>query len=340
MTPFNLCRMLQKVGVLIALQSLSVYAQVPPTDDVHMEVKISPQVEVNSSRMGLRTKPLRANVDLVLVPVTVTDLGNRPVLGLGKTDFRVFEGVQEMPIEYFFSEDSPLSIGLIVDLSSSMSNKVLVIRQAIDEFFANAHPEDDYFVITFSDRPTILADTTQSTATIQAKVAGMEAKGNTALADAIYLGLSKLRSAKYRRKALLVISDGGDNYSRYSLREVKRTAKEADVQIYGIDVSDGLAVLITKKLQERFGRAWLSQVTETTGGRTIEVENAENIPEAAAAISLELRNQYVIGYRPEGTKNDGKWRKLKVRLNRPENSLPLQVYYKTGYTPPKDSSGN
>lgn len=303
------------------------------TDDVHITPRPAPELTPPSSDDGLqvRLKPLRVDVDLVLVPVMVTDIHGSPVMDLSRDDFELFEGDQEQRLRYFYSEDAPVSVGLIVDLSGSMGNKVERVREAVSEFFKLADPADDYFVITFANKPRLLANTTQSTATIQAKLSDMKAKGGTALADAIHAGLLKLRSAQYRRKALVIISDGGDNMSRHSLRSVKNLAKESDAEIYAVDVCDAPSVLFTKKLEERFGKQWLTQVTEVTGGRTIAVDDAAKIPAAASQISRELRNQYVLAYRPSNDQRDGKWRKLKVKVTRAAAALPYQVYYRTGY---------
>jgi Ca-activated chloride channel family protein len=252
-------------------------------------------------------------------------------MDLQREDFRLFEGEKELPVRYFFAQDTPVSVGVVVDLSSSMKSKLELVREAFDEFFKNADPADDYFVVTFSDRVKLLADTTTNIPTIQSKLAAIEAKGNTALADAIYLSLLKLHTARYERKALVIISDGGDNASRNSLRKVKNLAKEADAQVYAIDVCDSPSVLFTKKIEERFGRQWLTQVSEVSGGRTIAVDDAGKIPDAAAQISLELRNQYVLGFRPSNLDRGEKWRKIKVRLTRDEDEMPVQLYYKTGY---------
>jgi Ca-activated chloride channel family protein len=308
-------------------------------DDVHVTPLASPAVvPAPSDGLEVRLKPLRVDVELVLVPVMVTDHQGSPVMDLSRSDFKLFEGEKEERIRYFYSEDAPISVGLIVDMSGSMGNKIDRVRQAVDEFFKIADPADDYFVITFSDKPKLLANTTQSTATIQAKLVEMKAKGNTALADAIRAGLLKLRGAQYRRKALLIISDGGDNMSRYSLRSVKNMAKESDSEIYAIDVCDAPSVLFTKKLEEKFGRQWLSRVTETTGGRTIAVDDSAKIPAAAKQISLELRNQYVLAYRPTNAERDGKWRKLKVKIARTATEIPYQIYYRTGYMARKEES--
>jgi Ca-activated chloride channel family protein len=307
------------------------------TDEIHISPTIHDEIaKAPPDGIAVRLKALRVNVDLVRVPVTVTDTHGSPVMDLGKEDFQLVEGANEQRIDYFYSEDAPISVGLIVDLSGSMGNKMLRVREAVDEFFKNADPRDDYFVVTFSNKAKLLADTTRSPETIKAKLAGMEAKGGTALADAIFLGMEKLKSAAYGRKALVVISDGGDNMSRHSLGSVKNRAKEADAQIYAIAVCDAPSIIFTKKLEERFGRQWLTQVTEVTGGRTIAIDTADNIPDAAARISGELRNQYVLGYRPADLASDGKWRKIKVRVTRPPGSLAFQVYHRTGYMARKE----
>ena len=317
-------------GLLIVTTS-----QAQSNDDVH----IAPRAKAERAERGaIPTAPgrLRVDVDMVLVPVTVTDIKNHPVIDLSRHNFTLFEGESEEKIQYFNTEDAPLSVGILVDLSSSMANKIDAVREAASEFFNNANPEDDYFVITFADKPKVLADTTQSFADVHAALGAAKPKGNTALADAIYMGLAKLRHAKYSRKALLIISDGGDNNSRHSLRQIKNLARESDAEIYAIDVCDAPTLLLTKKLEERFGRQWLTDVSESTGGRTIAVDNPASIPDAAARASLELRNQYILGYRPSRAMSDHKWRKIKVKVTRSENFLPLQVYYRTGYVPRRD----
>jgi Ca-activated chloride channel homolog len=307
------------------------------TDEVHVSPTIREErPKPPADGIAVRLSALRVNVDLVTVPVTVTDVHGSPIIDLNKEDFELVENAKEQQIDYFYAEDAPVSVGLVVDLSGSMADGMDRVREAVDEFFKHADPRDDYFVVTFGSRAKLLADTTQSTATIQAKLGQMKPQGGTALADAIYLGLDKLKSAAYGRKVLLVISDGGDNMSRHSLRSVKNRAKESDVQIYAIAVCDAPAIAFTRKLEEKFGRQWLTQVTGVTGGRMIAVENAEEIPDAASQISREMRNQYVLGYRPPDLTQDGKWRKIKVRVTRSPGPLAFQVYHRTGYTARKE----
>jgi Ca-activated chloride channel homolog len=281
-----------------------------------------------SSRNHLKT--MRVETNLVLVPVTVSDSLNRPITSLDKQNFELYEAGELQKIRYFSTEDAPISVGILLDLSSSMTNKIDMARQALDEFFSTSNPEDDYFVLSFADRPELLADATESVGTLQGRLALAKPNGNTALLDAIYLGLTKLRSAKYPRRALFIISDGGDNHSRYGAKEIKRLVQEADVEIYAIGIFD----TIFKTYEEWAGQKLLTDITEATGGRTVTVDDIKKLPEAAAAVSRELRNQYVLGYSPVNDFRDDQWHKIKVRLAPPLPTTPLHVYFKKGYLAP------
>jgi Ca-activated chloride channel family protein len=208
-----------------------------------------------------------------------------------------------------------------------MTDKIDTERAAIVEFFNNANPADEYFAITFSRRPQILAGPTQSIDDIERRLIAVEPGGSTAMLDAIYLAESKLRSARYQRRAIFIISDGGDNASRYTLREIKSLVRESDVQIFAVGLFD---TFFFKTIEERLGRMWLSEITDPTGGRTITVDNRARLPEAAAELSREMRNQYVLGYRPSSASTN-KWRKLKVRVTSTAGEQPLQAHYKKGY---------
>ena len=282
--------------------------------------------------LTVHSKRFRADVDLVLVPVTVTDSMNRPVIGLAKADFSLYEDGGRQQIRSFWCDDSPISVGVILDLSKSMSNKLDVAREALGKFFELSNPEDDYFVITFSDRPRLLADVSQSIGSIQSQLATVEAGGHTALLDAIYLGESELRHARYKRRALLIISDGGDNRSRFTASELKSMVEEEDATLYAI----GLFDKVFKTPEEWAGKRLLTQITEATGGRTIALGNPKNLPQAAAAISVEMRNQYILGYQPSNLAHNGKWRKIKVRVNPRANLAQMQVYARSGYKAPEE----
>jgi Ca-activated chloride channel family protein len=275
-------------------------------------------------------RPIQVNVNLVLLPVTITDPVNRLVLGLEKNNFRVFEGNVPQDIRHFSSEDAPISLGVIFDTSGSMSTKFDRAREAIVEFFKTANPQDEFFMISFSDTPEELSDFTSSVEDIQARLLLALPKGRTALLDAIYLGLHKMKQAKYERKALLIISDGGDNRSRYTESQIKSLVKEADVQMYAIGIFDPYF----RSEEESRGPVLLENITEITGGREFTVGDPNELPDIAAKIGIELRNQYLIGYRPKSDSRDGKWHKVKVKLVPPKGLPPLQVHAKTGYYAP------
>jgi Ca-activated chloride channel family protein len=305
-----------------------------PIDDVHINPRIpAPQPKVNDlidPSLKTHTKPYKVDVDLVLVPVTITDPMNRLVTGLDRDNFSLFEGKDQQDIRHFSSEDAPVSLGVIFDMSGSMSSKIERAREAVVEFFKTANPQDEFFMITFADRPEEISDFTESVEDIQGKLVYTIPKGRTALLDAIYLGISKMRQAKFQKKALLIISDGGDNHSRYTEGEIKSLVKEADVLIYAIGIYDHYF----PTEEERLGPALLSEVSELTGGRTFTIDNPNDLADVATKIGIELRNQYVLGYRPKNPTHDGKWRKIKVKLIPPKGLPPLRVYAKTGYYAP------
>jgi Ca-activated chloride channel homolog len=315
------------------------WAQSDAMNQAHVVPRAQPDTiasaaSVGEPRLGLRPKPMRVDVDLVLVPVTVTDTMNRPVIDLPKQNFTLYEGGVAQPIQYFSTEDAPISVGLILDCSGSMRNKIEYEREAVAEFFKYANPQDDYFAITVSSHPEVIATSDQSIGTIQEKLGTTEPRGGTALYDAVYLGISRMSAARHQRKALVIISDGGDNRSRYSLKEIKSVVEEANVLAYGIGIFDGVPIPLFKTIEESWGRKWLSDMTEATGGRTIPADDRRQIPQIAALISRELRNQYVLGYRPSNVVHDGKWRKIMVRLT--PSATPLQVHFKQGYVAPEE----
>jgi Ca-activated chloride channel homolog len=277
-------------------------------------------------------RPLKVDVDLVLVPVTITDPLNRLVTGLDKENFELFEGNAKEDIKTFSSEDAPVSLGVIFDSSGSMASKMDRAKDAVMEFFKTANPQDEFFMITFSDDPELVSDFTSSVDDIQSKLVFAVPQKRTALLDAIYMGITKMRQAKYAKKALLIISDGGDNHSRYTEGEIKSMVKEADVMIYAIGIYD--RYFPTE--EERLGPALLGEITELTGGRAFTVENPNDLADVATKIGVELRNQYVLGYRPSKIVRDGKWRKIKVKLLPPKGLPPLRVYARTGYYAPQE----
>jgi Ca-activated chloride channel family protein len=321
------------VLLLATLISPRARAQSEGESDVHVQ----PRTHTEEAKAALdptlntHTKPIIRDVDVVLVPVTVTDPMNRLVTGLDKENFEVYEAGSKQQIRHFSSEDAPLSLGVIFDISGSMAGKIDKSREAVVEFFKTANPQDEFFMITFADKPELLADFTENVEDIQNKLVYVVPKGRTALLDAIYLGMNKMRHAAHEKKALLIISDGGDNHSRYTENEIKDQVKEADVQIYAIGIYDQLG----RTPEEVAGPALMSEIAEVTGGRAFTIDDPNELGDVATKIGVELRNQYVLAYRPSNATHDGKWRRIKVKLLPPKGLPPLRVYAKTGYYAPQ-----
>jgi Ca-activated chloride channel family protein len=328
---------------LLVLQAfLPAAAQSPldenkPKDEARREEpKESKKDDVRKNTVGASFKPggtIHFDVDLALVNVTVTDPYNRLVTGLEPDNFRVFEDNIEQEVVNFSAEDVPISIGVIFDYSGSMSNKVGKAREAAVQFFKTANPQDEFFLVSFNERAELTSSFTNSVEDLQSRMMLTAPKGRTALLDAIYLGLSQMRGAHNAKRALLILSDGGDNHSRYNESDIKRLVKEADTQLYAIGIFDPLGYR-NRSPEELSGPSLLSEVTEMTGGRVFAVEKLEELPDIASKIGMELRNQYVLGYRPSNKAHDARWRKLKIKLRAPKGLPPLSVYSKTGYYAP------
>jgi Ca-activated chloride channel family protein len=299
---------------------------VPRTQSLAEENKPTP------SPPGRYGGTFRVNVDLVLVPVTVTDTLGRSVAGLSKDNFEIYEGKEKQKISTLSSEDSPVSLGILFDTSGSMNGKIEQSRQAVTELLATANSEDEFFLITFADTPELVADFTNSAEDLQSRLLSRAPRGSTALLDAIYLGISKMRQAKYARKALLVISDGGDNHSRYHEREIKSMVRESDTLVYAIGIYD----YSFATMEEQLGPALLTELSEESGGQMFTVDNLTYLKNIATKISIELRNQYVLGYHPTDPQYDGKWHKIKVKLLPPAGLPRLDARAKRGYYAPSE----
>ena len=301
--------------------------------DVHVLPRaVTAEATLASASLHSRIDVIHSSVDLVTVPVTITDHLNRPVIGLDQDNFQLFEDKKPQEIRHFSSEDTPVSIGLIVDMSGSMADKVDKARQAAIQFMRTANPRDEFFLVSFNDRAELTSRFTSSIEELESRMMFTVAKGRTALLDAIYLGLSQMRGAKNGKRALLIISDGGDNHSRYNEADIRNFLKEADCQLYAMgifDVND-----MGRTTEERYGPSLLSELAEMTGGRVFPVSSLGDLPDIAAKIGMELRNQYVLGYKPSDVRHNGAWRKIKVKLLAPKGLPPLNVYAKTGYYAP------
>ena len=276
---------------------------------------------------------IKSDIDLTLVNVTVTDPLDRLVTGLEKEHFRVYEDGIEQEVVTMSSEDVPVSIGLVFDMSGSMSDKVEKAREAAVEFMRTANPRDQFFLVSFNDRAELTSGFTSSVDELQSRMMFTSSRGRTALLDAVYLGLSQMRGAHNSKRALLIISDGGDNHSRYNENDVKNYLKEADCQLYAIGIFDPIGVR-GRTPEELEGPSLLSEMTEMTGGRVFPVGNLGELPDIAAKIGMELRNQYVLGYKSSNPHRNGAWRKIRVKMRPPKGLPPLNVYAKTGYYAP------
>ncbi|MBZ5707382.1 MAG: VWA domain-containing protein [Acidobacteriia bacterium] len=328
-----------RISLCVATLFCGAIARSQTTDDVHVVPRNGPDQTAALSPLAADERglllphaaALHVDVDRVLVPVTVTDSRNHPVLGLERQHFSVFEDNRRQDLRDFSAEDAPISVGLVLDLSGSMGNKFVIEREAVEQFFRNANSQDDYCVVTFADKPRVLATSTQSIEDIEQKLAATKPDGHTALLDAIYLAVTRLHSARYERKAILIISDGGDNHSRYGLGEIKSLLQESGVEVYAIGIFD---TALFKSFEEFMGKRWLGEITDPTGGRTVAATSLEKVPEIAAAISREVRNQYVLAYRPSNQARNGKWRKIKVQVTPPPPVVHVQAYYKKRYLAP------
>jgi Ca-activated chloride channel family protein len=330
---------------VVSASSAAAQDQENPLDKVHVQPPAAASEPATGAPAGaeapaatgpdaFKLRPgarIRVNVDMVLIPVTITDPMNRLVTGLEKEDFQLAENGSAQKISSFASEDAPVSIGIIFDLSGSMNTKLIRARESILQFVKTANPQDEFFVIGFNERPELIEDFTSSVEDIQARLTTVRSGRRTALIDAIYYGLEKMRNAKHERRALLVVSDGGDNRSRYTGGEVRAEVREANVEIYSIGIFDPYAATP----EERMGPMLLNDISEETGGRLFRVDDLAEMGDIAEKISTELRNQYVIGYRPRDLARDGKWRKVKVKVNPPPGLPPLTIHARTGYYAPQ-----
>ncbi len=266
----------------------------------------------------------KSDVDLVLVRVTVTDTLNRYVVGLEKDHFKVFEDKIEQQVLHFSNQKAPISVGFVLDTSGSMADNILAAKNSIARFLEQGDPEDEYFLVTFNETSRLAQDFTNRRENVQNAISISEAKGRTALYDAVYLGLEKMRGARNDKKALVVITDGEDNSSRYTFSELKEFAKESDVQIYVIGERGDLG----------YGQGVINEIVGLSGGRGFFPSSFNQLDYYCDLIHTELRNQYLIGYRPSNRGFDGKWRKLKVKLEPPEGLPRLAVRAREGYFAP------
>jgi Ca-activated chloride channel homolog len=274
---------------------------------------------------------IRVDTNLVLIPVSVNDPLNRPVTGLEKENFRLFDDRMEQKIVQFAMEDEPVAVGLVFDTSGSMGGKLQRSRMAAREFFRTSNgDQDEYFLVEFDNSPRMEVPLTTDTGQIESQLVFSKSHGSTALLDAILLALHEMRKSKKNKKALLVISDGGDNHSRYTQREVENVVRESDTLIYAIGVFGGGTTP-----EEAGGGSLLSHIAESTGGRLYEA-NAAELPDIAKKIGVDLRNRYVLGYSPASQVRDGRYHQVEVRMIPPRGLPKLRAHWRTGYYAPRD----
>ena len=260
--------------------------------------------QINVKRDPLHATPIQVDVNMVVVNVTVTDPFDRIVTGLDQSNFHVYDEKVEQEIVAFSTEDAPIAVGLVFDSSGSMGGKIQKAKEAALQFFKTSNPRDEFLLINFSGRVNLITGFTSKYENVQDRLLFVKSGGKTALFDAIYLGLSEGKKASTNRKALLVISDGGDNHSRYTEKDVKKAVMESDYQIYSVGIFEPL-VARARTPEEARGPGLMAELAELSGGRMFSVEDANELPDIAEKISIELRNQYVIGYKPSNLVRDG-----------------------------------
>ena len=277
-----------------------------------------------------RSPRFNAETTLVLIPVIVTDPQNRFLLGLQKQDFHLFEDGAEQTIAQISGEDAPLSIGLVFDTSGSMGDKLRTSRQAALRFLTTMNSQDEAFLIQFSDHAQLAVDFTNQSDDIQNSLTAVQPGGLTAMLDAAELGLRQMKKAKNPRKAILIISDGGDNNSKYTAAQIESLVREADVQVYAMGIYEP-SIIPTLSTEEVSGPKLLSELAEQTGGRAFSASDPSDLPNVAVRIGIELRNQYVLAYSPKNRKKDGKYRKVEVQVNKPAGIPDVKVHWRLGY---------
>ena len=277
----------------------------------------------------LDERPLITNTDLITLTVTVTDTYGRYVSGLSQKAFTILDEKQPQEITFFSDDDSPVSVGVIFDVSGSMSgDKIKNAREALSKFIQTSHNSDEYFLIAFNSRAQLLLDKTRDGNAVLDKLTFVQTKNNTALYDACYLGVEKVQRGLHPKRALLLISDGQDNNSRYTFNELRRLLKESDVVLYGIGILSGGDAGSDLGMA---GQGILDELANVSGGKAFFPRSPLEMDDIFEQIALELRHQYSIGYKPSIFPNDGKWRKIKVKVTPPRGLPRLFVRSKEGY---------
>jgi VWFA-related protein len=298
----------------------------PSSDRVNIAARIAPRPADE-----LPPANLRVDTSLVQIPVHVTTQLGVSVPDLEKQHFQVFEDNVEQTITHFSKDDAPLSIGLVFDASASMRNKIHKSSEAASAFFRTANPEDEFFLVEFNERPRLAIPFTFDSDELYRHIVHTRTIGRTSLLDAIHMALQQMKKAKNSRQAIIIVSDGGDNCSRYSVAQIKNALMESDVQLYAMGIFDLDDSPKKRPAEEVNGPRLLSELAELSGGRHYPIDDLNELPRISERIGMELRNQYLLGYTPENSERDGKYHSIKLNLDPPAGMPRLRVQYRRGY---------
>jgi len=331
------------IGIVAARAAVLLFAQ-SPTTGLHADSRVSTppsaanplsseRLTPNLVQRPIHTRPVRVDVNIVVLNLLVTDSRDRIVAGLNARSFEIYDDRVPQKIVSFCREDTPISVGIVFDSSGSIADKIDRSKAAVQQFLKTSNPQDQFMLINFNSGPPRVSGFTSDFDDLGTQLAATQAGGKTALLDAIYLAVVNMRDAPSGRKALLVISDGGDNHSRYNEADLRRLIQESDVQIYAVGVFTPAG--FQRRAQEEVrGPELLREIAEESGGRMYSTTDSSQLPDITQKISMELRNQYAIGYKPSNLIYNGRWRRVQVKLHPGSGSARLRVYGRTGYYAP------
>ncbi len=278
---------------------------------------------------------LRVDSSLVLIPVQVTTSTGTLVTGLSQENFELFDEGVEQKITHFSREDGPVSIGLLFDSSGSMRNKIFQSSEAAAAFLKTANSDDEFFLVEFGDRPKLAVPFTSDADAIFRRILHNKPLGRTSLLDAILMSLLQMKHAINMRKAIVILSDGGDNSSHSTPLQIREALLESDLQLYAIGIFDS-GPTPRQPAEERNGPQLLDDLAEQTGGRLYPVANLDNLAYISARLSRDLRSQYVLGYSPSNKARDAKYHTVRLKVISPEATPDLRTYYRRGYYAPSE----
>jgi len=300
-----------------------------------IEPRVRPELRALNQSAIAANQPLanlRSDASMVLVPAQVTNAIGAPITDLAKENFRILEDGVEQPITYFASEETPVSVGFLFDSSASMRNKMHQSSQAAAAFFKTANKDDEFFLVEFNEQAKLSVPFTSDANEVYQRVAHVRPLGRTSLLDAIHLALVQMKRAQHTRKAIVIVSDGGDNRSRYTVAQIKSAMLESDVQVYSMGIFDPEDQR-KRTPEEKNGPRLLGELAEESGGKHFSVGNLDDLPAISSQIGEELRSQYVLGYTPPRLEKNGKYHQIKLMLTLPPQALELR--YRRGYFSPR-----